>query len=132
MTSLVGKANIGDKIEIFYNDSRGLFDVVGTYYVVNQNFRYVGIGLYKIEQFYGFPIYKRPLSEDNIVIEYTPNIEKLYKYMDWIPPGKSCIIHRAHFNPDQKCVDCKRPAPHAAPNLGELYLCSFCEILKEI
>lgn len=34
--------------------------------------------------------------------------------------------------PDQHCIDCKLPAPHAQPNAGFGFVCVSCVVLRDI
>jgi hypothetical protein len=55
-------------------------------------------------------------------------------YCVWIPCHvmvkhitKSIILH-----PDQKCIGCDLPAPHAQPNNGNNFVCISCKVIDEI
>lgn len=56
-----------------------------------------------------------------------------YKFFSWIDVGimDSNGILFIH-NPNQTCMSCKRPAPHAKPNVGNDFVCSWCSGLQKL
>jgi hypothetical protein len=37
------------------------------------------------------------------------------------------------MHPDQRCCECRLPAPHCEPNLPDKrYICSFCKAMKDL
>src|SRR5271165_4762505 len=53
-----------------------------------------------------------------------------YRYNIWIEPLKNITVNVISrdviLHPDQKCIGCKLPAPHAHPNDGNNFICSSC------
>lgn len=65
--------------------------------------------------------------------QYTERVDNLseYKYGLWINAEIECSL--GILNLDQKCMNCRLPAPHTNPNQPDnKYLCSSCVLLKEL
>ena len=60
-----------------------------------------------------------------------------YKYGIWAP-AKTIVKHIPEvivgivLFPNQKCIGCDLPAPHAKPNDGDNFVCSTCKFLASL
>jgi hypothetical protein len=60
---------------------------------------------------------------------YVDNIDD-YKFGYWVADSYPCKM--AFIDPDQVCIECKLPCPHAQPNHDNGYMCKSCQFLTSI
>lgn len=55
-----------------------------------------------------------------------------FQFHKWVSAVFVKRLSDALLFPDQKCIGCKLPAPHAKPNTGDHFVCQSCQFLGSL